>query len=159
MKTAFCSIPHRVKIGIAKSPIASGRSFPALWMGGIKSPHRRHLACGNSYRFSPNGALPFQPRAAPWVSASIVSKALKGRPTIPAAYRRWSALSGLVVLSVSQPRASLRFALGWYGSAPLGLIRCRDQSPHSKSESIRLRLDLPSPSVFIRVHPWLNIRP
>ena len=132
MKTTFRCFTRRVKTRIGKSPFPVVGPSPAICAAAAESPRRRSLECGDSYLFSPNGALSFQPRASPWVLSSLVPEALKGRPTTPPACRRWHALTGLAVISGPQPRAALRSALGWYGSAPLGLNTCGDKSPHSK---------------------------
>jgi hypothetical protein len=68
---------------------------------------------------SPNGAIHTSPGHRPgWLRRD--DKALKGRPidvAAPQIARPFRAGFHLV----AQPRASLRFALGWYEAAPLGL--------------------------------------
>ena len=68
---------------------------------------------------SPNGATNTSPGHRPGWSRRD-TKALKGRPNLPASppmSRPFRAEFHLL----PQPRASLRFALGWYEAAPLGL--------------------------------------
>ena len=68
--------------------------------------------------FSPNGASHTSPGHRPGL-ASEEDRALKGRPNRDAPpmvrpFRAW-------FYSGTEPRAALRFALGWYEAAPLGL--------------------------------------
>ena len=106
---------------------------------------RASLECGDSspYLFSPNGADPYQPRAERSAALGWMPQgksAQKGRPIGGAALENGSPLQGW---DLSPPRTQ-GGALGWDGTAPLGLSRYK--SPPSKPSASPIRVH-PCPSV------------
>ena len=87
------------------------------------------LSRGDSSPFlsSPNGAVPYQPRAERSAALGWIAKwnpALKGRSMGQAARENGSPLQGFG----ASPMPTQGDALGWYESAPLGLTRCSSPS-------------------------------
>ena len=92
--------------------------------GAGRSRHDGPFLPQREYLFSPNGAMLYQPRAERSVALGWTAKrkpALKGRPMGGAARENWSPLQGFG----PSPTPTQGDALGWNGSAPLGLNTCR----------------------------------
>ena len=98
--------------------------------GRVRTRHDlwKAMWCDRRFLFSPNGADLSQPRAERSAALGWIAKgnpALKGRPMCGAARGNGSPLQGFV----AWPASTQGDALGWNGSAPLGLNIYKRRAP------------------------------